>query len=352
MFKVVLWVLVVVSVGLVGIVVVDDEMKLYVITEVNFMANGNRLEGKLILPEGAGPFPVVVFVHGDGPATADVDGTLQIYYGPVTRAGYAFLSWSKPGIGASEGDWLTQTMQDRAEEAADAARYLKGLPNIVSDQVGLMGASQAGWVMPKAVQLEEFNFMIAVATAVNWLRQGDYMTRTRLSAEGKSEIEITSALACNALDAEFYQFATSYQDYLIKQEALEPACYESQKSMVHAEDRWHFNRNNMMADATEDLRLIDIPVLALFGDKDAHVDVYESMSVYQREIPAAETDGLTVELFADANHALISSEVMEALSFKTWLMAILLADEALAEGVSDTLTRWLIKMDTKSPLEF
>ncbi|MEU5178574.1 alpha/beta hydrolase family protein [Streptomyces longwoodensis] len=112
--------------------------------------HGHRLEGVLARPPSVGgPFGLVVFVHGDGP----VDATHDTFYRPLweafARAGYASLSFSKPGVAGSEGDWLDQSMDDRAEETLAAVAWARGRPGIDGRRIGLWGASQAGWVLPK-----------------------------------------------------------------------------------------------------------------------------------------------------------------------------------------------------------
>ena len=78
------------------------------VEEIAFESGSFHVVGDLRLPEGKGPFPVVLFVHGDGP----LDRTVSGYYLPVMermlRAGYAVFSWDKPGAGESTGQ-LTST---------------------------------------------------------------------------------------------------------------------------------------------------------------------------------------------------------------------------------------------------
>ena len=350
MHKFAAWITAILITGAATLVVFDEVSRPGVESEVSFIAGGKHLQGILIKPEGEGPFPVVIFIHGDGPATADEFGFLQVFSRPVIRAGYAFFSWDKPGIGGSEGSWLAQTMDDRAQEVADAATFLRGRPDIMGSEIGLMGASQAGWVLPKATQLTDFSFMIAISTAINWLRQGDYMMRLRLSRQGKGAEEINRAVECEVAVAEVYQHEDSYQEYLKMSEVLAVRCHENSREKPVSEERWLFNRNNMKADATVDLRHVDIPVLALFGDKDAHVDVYETMDTYQRELATPNQSDVTIKLFANANHALIRTEVMEPVSMMTWFMAVFLAEDALGDGVSETITAWLMSVGKQEKL--
>ncbi|HGE6738256.1 TPA: alpha/beta hydrolase family protein [Serratia marcescens] len=112
----------------------------FVTEPVAVSAGGNRLTGTLVLPEHA-PFKpgVVVFVHGDGPANASRD---EGYYGiweAMAQQGYAVLSFDKPGVGGSGGNWLHQTMADRARETADIIDWVRRDGRFDARCVGLWG---------------------------------------------------------------------------------------------------------------------------------------------------------------------------------------------------------------------
>ncbi|MGW9206683.1 alpha/beta hydrolase family protein [Embleya sp. NPDC055664] len=88
------------------------------------------------------------------------------------RAGYATLSWNKPGVAGSPGNWLDQSMEDRARETEAAIAWSRSRPDVDHARVGLWGAGQAGWVLPKvAARTPDVEFVIAVSPAINWLRQ-------------------------------------------------------------------------------------------------------------------------------------------------------------------------------------
>ena len=76
------------------------------------------LAGVLTLPPEGAARGLVVMVHGDGPVEATQGGLYSPWFEGAADAGFATLSWSKPGVGGSEGDWLGQTMDDRAEEVS------------------------------------------------------------------------------------------------------------------------------------------------------------------------------------------------------------------------------------------
>ena len=73
---------------------------------VSFRHGQTELTGVICLPGGAGPFPVVVYVAGSGPAGRDGYGILPPHWDEFARRGVASLAWDKPGVGESTGDWL------------------------------------------------------------------------------------------------------------------------------------------------------------------------------------------------------------------------------------------------------
>ncbi|MGW3215792.1 alpha/beta hydrolase family protein [Streptomyces parvus] len=183
---------------------------------VTVRRDGRTLQGVLALPErGKGPFPLVVVVHGDGP----VDATHDTFYRPIwesfARAGYAALSWNKPGVGGAPGNWLDQSMGDRAAEALDAIAWARQRPDIDGDRIGLWGASQAGWVLPRiAAQDPGIRFAIAVSPAVNWLRQGRYHLLAELRRDGASDAEVAAALRRRETGLELLGRGASYEEYV------------------------------------------------------------------------------------------------------------------------------------------
>ncbi|WP_431355862.1 alpha/beta hydrolase, partial [Bacillus safensis] len=76
-------------------------------------ANGT-LSGIVTMPIKEPIKGIVLFVHGDGPQNATYDGGYRPLMERFAKQGYASISWDKPGVGESEGNWLHQSMDDRA----------------------------------------------------------------------------------------------------------------------------------------------------------------------------------------------------------------------------------------------
>ncbi len=262
--------------------------------------DGSRsLDGVLALPPaGRGPYGLVVFVHGDGPVDATHDGFYRPMWEAFARAGYASLSWNKPGVAGSAGDWLDQSMQDRAAEVTAAVAWARARPEVDGRRIGLWGASQAGWVMPKvAARIPDLRFVIAVSPAINWLRQGRYNLLAELRAEGAPPATVQAGLERSETTRRLLREGATFEEY---RRAVGDA-----GDMTAA--RWRFALKNHTADATRDLSRARVPTLLVLAGHDLNVDVADTEAGYRRS-PAP----LRVVHYPGADHSLVRREIAES----------------------------------------
>lgn len=250
------------------------------------------LEGTLVLPTGSSDVPIAVLVHGDGPQTRwSDDGHLPLV-NALLDDGIGVFSWDKPGTGSSGGNWLDQSMHDRAVEAIAVVAYLRGLPDLSPDRIGFLGFSQAGWVVPQASDTAYAAFTILVGPAVNWRLQGAYYTRRLLEALGTPYDRIAAMVGENLTrnDLIFGSSGGSTTDSAQSRPDMEPA-------------RFAFARRNYDADATSELAAFRGPMLAIWGGDDTNVDPVESADVFARTLSGGA--GSEVIVLPDTNHGLL-----------------------------------------------
>jgi dienelactone hydrolase len=103
------------------------------------------LNAVLVTPDGHGPFPVVVLLHGCSGVRP-----IQQYWADRLRSwGYAalildsFTARGNPDVCAAAKQPLV-TPQDRAADALSAALYLRTLPNIDGTRIAVLGDSHGG----------------------------------------------------------------------------------------------------------------------------------------------------------------------------------------------------------------
>jgi pimeloyl-ACP methyl ester carboxylesterase len=165
--------------------------------EVSFRSGGNTLKGDLVLPKVRGPSPAVAFVHGSGSLDRNDWTSHPALRDHLARHGIASLCWDKPGVGPSTGHWARQSFRDRAQEAIDAVKFLKGRPYIDGKRVGLWGISQGGWVCPLAASLapDQVAFLILVSAPAGTIAEQDlYRVEHGMRADNRPKGDIHKAL--------------------------------------------------------------------------------------------------------------------------------------------------------------
>jgi dienelactone hydrolase len=113
------------------------------------------LPGTLTLPEGTGPFPVVVLVHGSGPHDRDstISGTkvFKDLSAGLASKGVAVLRYEKV---TKEHTFKIATQpkftikQESVDDTLHAIELLQGIKEIDSSRIFVAGHSQGGYVMP------------------------------------------------------------------------------------------------------------------------------------------------------------------------------------------------------------
>jgi dipeptidyl aminopeptidase/acylaminoacyl peptidase len=266
-----------------------------------------------------------VYVHGDGPIDATHDDGYKPMWEANAKAGYASLSWDKPGVAGAPGHWLDQSMDDRANEAAAAIAWARARPDIDGNRIGLWGASQAGWVLPKIAAKTPVTFVIAVSPAINWLQQGRHHLLAELRADGASSARTKAAIAKSDTTRRLLERHATFEDYV-------KATRGDTDGMTA--DRWSFISKNYTADATHDLRALrGIPVLLTLAGHDINVDTADTERVYRKVLDAGGV-ALTVKRYPHATHSLLKQSIEQS-GVKTTLTAIFSPRSLFANGFLD-----------------
>ncbi|MCF3122118.1 alpha/beta hydrolase [Streptomyces arenae] len=320
----------VVATGLAGVVLWQNS---YDMDErrVSIRHGGHALNGVLAIPrDGRQRHGLVVYVHGDGPVDATHDDGYKPMWEANAKAGYASLSWDKPGVAGAPGNWLDQSMDDRADEAAAAIAWARARPDIDGDRIGLWGASQAGWVLPKIATRAPVNFVVAVSPAINWLQQGRYNLLAELRAEGASAARVKAEVTRSDTTRRLLGRHAAFEEYV-----------RAMGGDAHGmtADRWGFISRNYTADATRDLRALrGIPVLLILAGHDVNVDTADTERTYRRVLDAS--GALTVKSYPDAAHSLLKQS-LEQSDLEITFTALFSPRSLFADGFLDSQRRFL-----------
>lgn len=299
------------------------------------MVSGDRIAGTIWLPDDA-VNAVVAIVHGDGAQDRTMSGSYAPMINALLDRGIAVASWDKPGVGASGGNWLHQSMSDRTDETRSVLQLLgdrfEGKP------IGALGFSQAGWVLPSLAR-EDADFLVFVGAAVSWREQRRYFTRVRLRQAGLGAQDIRTAIARQDSEDDRVFANTATAD-------------DAPAGMYR--DRWRFIRRNRNADARQALSSLDLPVLALWGSEDLNVDPARNAAVF-KELLSGRDLPTRITTLPGATHGLLKAptynwQLSEDWSYYAIARFLLEGRHAFATGALDAISGWALEFsEPRSP---
>jgi len=127
----------------------------YLMRSVKIKNEDVELNGAYYVPEGVhANLAAVVIVHGSAPDTYE---DVAFYTRLATKLRMAVLAFDKRGAGESSGKYQQFTVEGSidwfallASDVVAWTQWIKGQPEIDKSKIGLLGGSQAGWIMPLA----------------------------------------------------------------------------------------------------------------------------------------------------------------------------------------------------------
>ncbi len=298
--------------------------------ELIFKHGSHYLSGHYLEPSNGKPIKaILLFVHGDGPTSYDADGYYNIIWKALRNNGYAIYSWDKANIGKSTGNWLEQSMEDRQSEVLAAIEAVQNKYGFTAKNTGLFGFSQAGWVLPAlANKSNKISFIIGIGFARNWIKQGQYLTETRLANENKNDIAL--AIDDYLDEIAYFKNSISYDEYL-----------KIGRKQAMTKERFQFVMNNFEVDATHEYLKISVPSLFLWGEKDLNVNAIEEYKWWH-----SHTNKLvTTQIISNASHGMLKAEIFNTqnMGFIQWVKLIWLEQDAFVPDFLSTVLLWLEK---------
>lgn len=257
----------------------------YTSSEVSFANTraGIDFAATLTLPQGKGPFPAVVLVHGSGPNNRDEDifghKVFLVLADHLSKQGIAVLRYDKRGVAGSRGDYKAATSFDFADDAQAAVAYLRTRAELDQARIGMIGHSEGGLIAPLVaardpklafivlmagpgirgdILLLEQERLIAMAHGAS---QKDLDTKARL---GRAQFAILNA---GLDDAGTAARLTALLAQAEKDGDLPPGTAELQVATLLKP--WY--RTFVTYDPAPALRKVTQPVLALNGELDLQV---------------------------------------------------------------------------------
>jgi pimeloyl-ACP methyl ester carboxylesterase len=279
--------------------------------EVRFSNGAVRLAGTLTRPTTGSKHPAVILVHGSGAADRNYILPFARF---LVRRGMAVLGYDKRGAGNSTGDWKTSSFEDLAGDVVAAHQYLKSRSDIDSKHIGLLGVSQAGWVMPIAAgRAPDIAFLISVSGAgVSPAETTLDQARNELSAAGRRPEVIEQIISLMRLQYRFGQTGEGWDDYLAARQQLAarfggtpPPSFPGTRD----DSLWQTMRAFYFYDPAPTLQRLRTPTLAVFGELDNNILAEKNRSAWETALKAGGHPDYTLRILARANHIQLDAKI-------------------------------------------
>jgi len=316
------------------------------IEHVRFASDSLSLAGDLLIPAGNPPFPAVVVIEG-----STTEGRSLWTYRSIgdlyARNGVAALIYDKRGIGESNGDLGSATIDDLTRDVSHALEFLRGQPEIDAKSVGLFGISQGGWIAPRvAAQSGDAAFVItlggpAVSIWQQELDRVEYGMRAGSLGEDQpdefSESDFQAALAHTRLGFDVAQNPDRWAEWEASVKHANTtrwAGYVGCDSTLSELQEWLGFRY----DPAQTLRQLTTPILALFGGNDVLVPPERNTDLMRSLLAEAGNEHTTIAVFPGVGHdfftgaSLIGEDWSWPSGFWRW--------NRRAPGLADSIVTW------------
>ncbi|MEX1256925.1 MAG: alpha/beta hydrolase [Gemmatimonadota bacterium] len=286
--------------------------------------DGTRLAGTLTLPDGEGPFPAVVLLSGAGPQDRDyaVFGhrPFLVLADYLARRGIAALRLDDRGTGGSAGDATRSTLALAIADVRAGVQVLGRHPRIDPGALGLVAHSEGGRVAPfAAAASDNIAFVVLLAPPVvsaAELSQGQAATTAAVSNDPlvpvqaalidmirrtlADESDPERALASIRANASSWMASLSPEVSRIMGILWARPEFQAQVEQLVIALGTPWNRSLYDQDPAPPLEALDVPVLALYGDRDLQVPPAQNATAL--EALWAEHPDARVEILPGLNH--------------------------------------------------
>ncbi|MFQ5569447.1 MAG: alpha/beta hydrolase family protein [Rhodothermales bacterium] len=272
---------------------------------VRIPGEGGVLQGRLFLPVSPGPHPAVVLLPGGG--RERLRGAPLFYAKRLAQCGAAALVYDKRGTGDSGGDWETAHFDDFVADAAAAVTVLGRRSDVDAHRIGLLGFSQGGRLAPVvAARHSGILFVAGVSAPFTSIAETRlYALEQALQRRGVQGAALDSTM--HLWRAHFEAVADDASEALVElDDAIrEAAARVSPGSLPPTSEHLLATPlyNSMGHDYTRELQYLRIPLLVVYGDRDAVVPVQRSVEALSKVLADGGHPGADIVVVPFANHS-------------------------------------------------
>jgi pimeloyl-ACP methyl ester carboxylesterase len=231
----------------------------------------------------------------------------------LVRRGVAVLGYDKRGVGSSTGDWKTERFDDLARDATAAYAYLRTRPEIDRSQIGLLGLSQAGWVMPlAAVRAQGIAILLSISGAgVSPAETTIDEARGEIAAAHTPSAIIEQIVTMMKLQYAYAQTGRGWNEYIAARAHLVERMGTAPATIPGTQDDPYWMRIQVLYlyDPGPTLRHLQTPTLALFGALDDNIVAEKNRAAWESALKTAGNRDYTLRILDSADHVMLEAKV-------------------------------------------
>ena len=307
--------------------------------DVRFSNGGLELAGTLISPTTSGKHPAIILVPASG---AEDREYLLPFARFLVRHGIALLGYDKRGVGGSTGDWKTASLEDLAGDVVAALHYLQSRSDIDHGEIGLLGWSQAGWIMPlAATRARGIGFLISISGGgVPVAETTIDQAQNEMTARGMKPQTVEQIIRLMKLQYRFAQTGEGWDEYAAAREKLVAQMGRAPDTFPGTRDDpyWQFIRRLYLYDPAPTLRQLKVPTLALFGELDNNILAEKNKAAWEAALKASGNRDYSLRILPKTNHLMLEA--------KTGNNAEMVSLQRFAPTYFATIREWLAKRIT------
>jgi pimeloyl-ACP methyl ester carboxylesterase len=295
------------------------------VENISIQSGDVTLRGWFVKPEGKGPHPAVIILHGSGPCAGDaLPARIQI--NAFLRSGVSVLTYDKRGVGGSGGDFVRTGYQDFIKDGISAVRYLKSRSDVADGGIGLSSNSESGWFTPEiANRTGDVSFIINRApSALPWIETNLWEIRHELMDEGVDGGALEAAIRIRGMawhfivevaadpslvggekwqriDADLAEFDRLYGN---------TAAWFWMKKLPDYDQAFYRRKAAFMGyDPQPHIEQLEVPVLNIFAENDEVMPTAASVA-YLQTLPTQEGRDIENRVIPGVKHDMLSAAAL------------------------------------------
>lgn len=316
-----------------------------------------KLAGTLTLPRSEGPCPAVVLITGSG--SQDRNETVAghrpflVLADYLTRRGIAVLRVDDRGMGGSAAGSMGATSENYAGDVLAGVEFLKNRKEINSRQIGLIGHSEGGMIAPMAaIRSKDVSFIVMMAgTGLPGDEVIALQTDLLLKAQGAEDEG--RRLTRDLFDG-IFAILKNKDDSITAEKQIRETLAAKTAAMTEAQRKGldqilkvietqlkqfyllEWFRFFLRYDPRPTLRKVQIPVLAINGERDLQAAPKENLDGIAAALKEGGNKDYSVVLLPELNHLFQTSRT----GLVTEYGAI---EETISPIALKTISDWILK---------